>query len=65
MIKIKIEKKRNSNNNLVKTRGMHEEITFLVTNQILCPLVLRVEPKRKRKRKNKKGKGQNTQNPAF
>ena len=51
---VKRKKKGNSNNNLVKTLGMHEAITFFVTNQIfvfaLAPRQTKEEKKQKRKR---------------
>ena len=59
------ERKTNSNNNLVKTRGMHEAITFLVTNQIFVFAHALCRTKEKKEKKNKKGKGQNTQKPNF
>jgi len=72
IIESKKESKSNSNNDLVKTQGMQEVITFLVTNQILFPLLLRGEPKRKKKKektekvKAKTPKSQSShQNLAF
>ena len=53
IVESKKERKSNNNNDLVKTRGMHEAITFLVTNQILFSLLLRGEPKRKKKKQNR------------
>ena len=51
---VKSKKKGNSNNNLVKTRGMHEAITFLVTNQIFVSTRAPCRTKEKKKRKRKK-----------
>ena len=47
------ERKSNSNNNLVKTRGMHEAITFLVTNQIFVSTFALRRTKEKGKKKEK------------
>jgi len=48
------EKKSNNNNNLVKARGMHEAITFLVTNQILVSALVPHRTKEKREEKQKR-----------
>jgi len=61
---VKRKKKGNSNNNLVKTQGIHEAITFLVTNQIFVSALAPRQTK-ERKKKHRKGKGQSTQKPKF
>ena len=53
---VKRKKKGNSNNNLVKTRGMHEVITFLVTNQIFVSALAPHRTKEKKKTEKEKAK---------
>ena len=48
-----VRKKENSNNDLVKTRGMRGAIPFLVTNKSLYPLLFHAEPKRKGNKKER------------
>ena len=54
IVESKKERKSNSNNNLVKTRGMHEAIAFLVTNQIFVSVLAPRKTKEKKKKKRKK-----------
>ena len=57
----KQKRKEDSDSNLVKTLGMREANTYLVTNQILYPCWSHIEPKKI----NRKGKGQDTKKPKF
>ena len=67
----KAKKKGNSNNNLVKTRGIREAITFVVICQIFVSALAPHRTKEKKKKKTEKEKAKTPksqsshQNPAF
>ena len=66
-----VRKKENSNSDLVKTWGMHEAMTFAVTNQIFVSALAPRRTKEKKKKKTEKEKAKTPksqsshQNPAF